>query len=58
VTLPARGWTQLPISNLLPGVAIPADATLEVVPIAGTVDLYSSVVDNGTGHSVITAGQG
>lgn len=48
-------WQQPSLGDLFSGVTIPGDAVLEVQPTAGSVDAYASVIDNGTGDSVISA---
>ncbi len=54
VSLPANGWSQPSLQTLFPGVTIPEDAALDVLPTSGTFDVFSSVIDNTTGDSVIT----
>ena len=53
VSLAARTFWQPPLSDLFPGTAIPEQATLEATPSDGTVDVYASFIDNGTGDPVI-----
>jgi hypothetical protein len=53
LTLPAQGFTQPTLQDLFPGVTIPENVTLEVRPSSGTVDVYASFIDNGTGDPVI-----
>lgn len=57
VDLPAFGWTQPAVASLFPDAAIPADARLEIETNAGSLDTYASVIDNGTGDSVVNPGQ-
>lgn len=53
-SLGAFGWTQPSIVDLLPGTAIPADATLLVKVTSGSVDVFDSSIDNASGDSVVT----
>ncbi len=53
VSLGSRAFWQPPLSDLFPGTTIPEQATLEVSPTEGTVDVYASFIDNGTGDPVI-----
>ena len=48
------GWTQPNIANLFPGVSIPDDAQLRVKVAAGSLDVYDSSIDAGSGDPVIT----
>lgn len=51
--LGAYAFYQPPLSDLFPGTSIPEDVTLDVTPTDGTVDVYASFIDNGTGDPVI-----
>lgn len=53
VSLGSRAFWQPPLSDLFPGTTIPEQATLEVAPTEGTVDVYAAFIDNGTGDPVI-----
>ena len=53
VNLGAYVFSQPSLSELFPGTTIPDEATLEVTPTDGTVDVYTSFIDNGTGDPVI-----
>jgi hypothetical protein len=53
VVLGAYAFFQPSLADLFPGTSIPENATLEVMPADGTVDVYASVIDNGTGDPVI-----
>ncbi len=48
------GWTQPNVQDLFPGVAVPADATLQVTVTAGSVDVFDSSIDNASGDPVVT----
>ncbi|MCC6131616.1 MAG: hypothetical protein IT186_16990 [Acidobacteria bacterium] len=52
-TLGPYQWVQPSLGDLFPDTAIPAHSTLEVLPISGSVDVYASVIDNGTGDPVV-----
>jgi len=54
VSLGSRAFWQPPLSDLFPGTTVPEQATLEVTASEGTVDVYASIIDNGTGDPVIT----
>jgi len=54
VSLGPWGWTQPNVQDLFPGVAIPADATLKVKVIDGSVDVFDSSIDNLSGDPVVT----
>lgn len=54
VTLGSRSFWQPAITDLFPGTTIPEQATLEVSPAEGTVDVYAAFIDNGSGDPVIT----
>gem|GEM_PF-2316572 len=53
-SLGAFGWAQPSIADLFPGTSIPADATLLVQVISGTVDVYDASLDNASGDLVVT----
>jgi len=53
LSLGSRAFWQPPLSDLFPGTTVPEQATLEVTPTEGTVDVYASFIDNGTGDPVI-----
>lgn len=53
-SLGAWGWTQPNVQDLFPNVAIPADATLQVVVTSGSVDVFDSSIDNASGDPVVT----
>ncbi|MCK6684335.1 MAG: hypothetical protein L6R30_18185 [Thermoanaerobaculia bacterium] len=53
VSLPSHGWTQPGLDALFPGLQVPDDSVLEIVPAEGTADLYASIIDNATGDPVI-----
>ncbi len=48
-----RAFWQPPLSELVPGTTIPEQATLEVAPSEGTVDVHAAFIDNGTGDPVV-----
>ncbi|MBL8115348.1 MAG: hypothetical protein JNK60_20870, partial [Acidobacteria bacterium] len=54
VSMGAFAFYQPPLSDLFPGTAIPENAALEITPTDGTVDVYTSFIDNGTGDPVIS----
>ena len=53
VALGAYAFYQPPLTDLFPGTTIPENVTLEITPTDGTVDVYASFIDNGTGDPVI-----
>ncbi|MCC6131617.1 MAG: hypothetical protein IT186_16995, partial [Acidobacteria bacterium] len=53
VSLPSHGWTQPNLDALFPGVQVPDDSVLEIIPAEGAADLYASIIDNATGDPVI-----
>lgn len=53
LSLGSRAFWQPPLSDLFPGTTIPEQATLDVTPTEGSVDVYASFIDNGTGDPVI-----
>ena len=48
------GWTQPNVGNLFPGTSIPDDGQLTVKVTAGSLDVYDSSTDAGSGDPVIT----
>lgn len=52
-SLPPRGWTQLSAAALFE-VAAFTDAIVEIRPVSGSVDAYSSVVDQLSGDATIS----
>lgn len=53
VSLGPYAFFQPSLGDLFPEVTIPENSTLEVLLGDGTVDVYASVIDNGTGDPVI-----
>jgi hypothetical protein len=54
-TLGAFGWTQPNVAGLFPGVAIPDNAQVLVKVTSGSLDLYDSFIDNGSGDPVVSS---
>jgi hypothetical protein len=48
------GWAQPNVGSLFPGTSIPDDAQLTVKVTAGSLDVYDSSIDAGSGDPVIT----
>jgi hypothetical protein len=48
------GWTQPNVGSLFPGTSIPDDGQLTVKVMAGSLDVYDSSIDAGSGDPVIT----
>jgi hypothetical protein len=54
-SLGAFGWTQPNVASLFPGAAIPDNAQVLVRVTSGSLDLYDSSIDNGSGDPVVTS---
>jgi hypothetical protein len=52
-SLGAFGWTQPNVGSLFPG-SIPDDSQLVVQVTSGSLDVYDSFIDNGSGDPVVT----
>ncbi|HEV8267839.1 MAG TPA: hypothetical protein VGR00_06390, partial [Thermoanaerobaculia bacterium] len=53
VALAPFAFYQPSLADLFPGTTIPENAALDVTPSDGTVDVYASFIDNGTGDPAI-----
>jgi hypothetical protein len=53
-SLGSFGWAQPNVGSLFPGTSIPDDAQLTVKVMAGSLDVYDSSIDAGSGDPVIS----
>ncbi|MCK6685294.1 MAG: hypothetical protein L6R30_23060, partial [Thermoanaerobaculia bacterium] len=52
--LEPSSWRQPGLGSLFPGVEIPAESSLFIDVLEGSMDAYSSVIDNETGDAVVS----
>ena len=54
VSLGSFGWSQLGAGSLFPGVSIPDGSQIVLKLASGSIDVFDSSIDNGSGDSVVT----